>query len=172
MPPIERLAGQEWKNQAMDELDSAIVRLLQTDARQSNRELARRLGIAPSTCLERVRALTRRGVIRGYHADIDPAALNRGTQAMVSVQVRPLSRAVINEFKQSAAELPEVLSVFVLSGGDDFLLHVAVQDLDHLHSFLLDRLSKRREIVGFRTSMIFQQVQNAVPERLPSSAET
>ncbi|MFC4117419.1 Lrp/AsnC family transcriptional regulator [Nonomuraea zeae] len=151
----------------MDELDSAIIRLLQTDARQSNRELARRLGIAPSTCLERVRALTRRGVIRGYHADIDPAALNRGVQAMVSVQVRPLSRAVINAFKTSAAAMPEVLSVYVLAGGDDFLLHVAVQDLDHLHSFLLDRLSKRKEIVGFRTSVIFQQVQNAVPERLP-----
>ncbi|MGP3962815.1 Lrp/AsnC family transcriptional regulator [Nonomuraea sp. 3N208] len=151
----------------MDELDSAIVRLLQTDARQSNRELARQLGIAPSTCLERVRALTRRGVIRGYHADIDPAALNRGVQAMVSVQVRPLSRAVINAFKSSAAEMPEVLSVFVLAGGDDFLLHVAVQDLDTLHSFLLDKLSKRKEIVGFRTSVIFQQVQKAVPTRLP-----
>ncbi|WP_049563256.1 Lrp/AsnC family transcriptional regulator [Nonomuraea sp. SBT364] len=152
----------------MDELDSAIVRLLQTDARQSNRELARQLGVAPSTCLERVRALTRRGVIRGYHADIDPAALNRGVQAMVSVQVRPLSRAVIDSFVQSATELPEVLSVFVLAGGDDFLLHVAVQDLDHLHAFLLDRLSKRREIAGFRTSVIFQQVRNAVPARLPT----
>ncbi|GAA3244496.1 MULTISPECIES: Lrp/AsnC family transcriptional regulator [Nonomuraea] len=150
----------------MDELDSEIVRLLQTDARQSNRELARQLGIAPSTCLERVRALTRRGVIRGYHADIDPAALNRSVQAMVMVQVRPLSRAVINAFKSSAAAMPEVLSVFVLAGGDDFLLHVAVQDLDHLHSFLLDRLSKRKEIVGFRTSVIFQQVHNTVPERL------
>ncbi|MEV0383247.1 Lrp/AsnC family transcriptional regulator [Nonomuraea sp. NPDC050643] len=150
----------------MDELDSAIVRLLQTDARQSNRELARQLGIAPSTCLERVRALTRRGVIRGYHADIDPAALNRGVQAMVSVQVRPLSRAVINAFKTSAAEMPEVLSVYVLAGGDDFLLHVGVQDLDHLHAFLLDRLSKRKEIVGFRTSVVFQQVQKAVPTRL------
>ncbi|MDP4501429.1 Lrp/AsnC family transcriptional regulator [Nonomuraea turcica] len=156
----------------MDELDSAIVRLLQTDARQSNRELARQLGIAPSTCLERVRSLTRRGVIRGYHADIDPAALNRGVQAMVSVQVRPLSRAVINAFKSSAAEMPEVLSVFVLAGGDDFLLHVAVQDLDHLHAFLLDKLSKRKEIVGFRTSVVFQQVQKAVPTRLPPPGDT
>jgi DNA-binding Lrp family transcriptional regulator len=151
----------------MDELDAAIVRLLQTDARQSNRELARQLGIAASTCLERVRALTRRGVIRGYHADIDPGALNRSVQALISVQVRPLSRAVIDAFKASASALPEVLSVFVLSGGDDFLLHVAVQDLDRLHAFLLDRLSKRREIAGFRTSVIFQQVHNATPAPLP-----
>ncbi|GAB7047918.1 Lrp/AsnC family transcriptional regulator [Catenuloplanes indicus] len=150
----------------MDELDSALIRLLQSDARLSNRELARRLGIAPSTCLERVRSLTRRGVIRGYHADIDPIALGRGVQAMVSVQVRPLNRDVINAFKAAASEMTEVLSVFVLAGGDDFLLHVAVPDLDHLHAFLLDRLSKRREITGFRTSMIFQQMQNQTPEPL------
>ncbi|MBG0832084.1 Lrp/AsnC family transcriptional regulator [Planomonospora sp. ID67723] len=152
----------------MDELDAEIIRLLQTDARQSNRELARTLGVAPSTCLERVRALTRRGVIRGYHADIDHAALNRSVQAMVSVQVRPLSRAVIESFKDSVSRLPQVLSVFVLAGGDDFLLHVAVQDLDHLHGFLLDQLSQRREIAGFRTSVIFQRVQNTVISRLPS----
>ncbi|MGW1051172.1 Lrp/AsnC family transcriptional regulator [Streptomyces sp. NPDC002521] len=152
----------------MDELDSEIVRLLQSDARQSNRELARKLGVAPSTCLERVRALTRRGVIRGYHADIDPAVLNRGVQALVSVQVRPLNRTVIDTFKGFASSLPEVLHVFVLSGGDDFLLHVAVQDLDRLHAFLVDRLSKRAEITGFRTSMIFQQVSNTTPPSLPS----
>ncbi|GGK82556.1 AsnC family transcriptional regulator [Planomonospora parontospora subsp. parontospora] len=154
----------------MDELDTEIIRLLQTDARRSNRELARLLGVAPSTCLERVRALTRRGVIRGYHADIDHAALNRSVQAMVSVQVRPLSRAVIDSFKESVSALPQVLSVFVLAGGDDFLLHVAVQDLDHLHGFLLDRLSQRREIAGFRTSVIFQQVRNPVLSRLPDPA--
>src|SRR5690348_9670245 len=147
----------------MDDLDAEIIRLLQSDARLSNRELARRLGVAPSTCLERVRSLTRRGVIRGYHAEIDPAALNRGVQAMVSVQVRPLSRAVIDAFKASAARMPEVQSVFVLAGGDDFLLHVGVPDLDALHGFLLDRLSKRREVTGFRTSVIFQQVSNRTP---------
>jgi DNA-binding Lrp family transcriptional regulator len=154
----------------MDELDSEIIRLLQADARLSNRELARRLGVAPSTCLERVRALTRHGVIRGYHADIDLGALNRSVQALISVQVRPLSRTVINTFKDSVSQLPEVLTVYVLSGGDDFLLHVTAQDLDHLHGFLLDRLSRRREIAGFRTSMIFQAVHNPVLSRLPDPA--
>ncbi|WP_305786951.1 Lrp/AsnC family transcriptional regulator [Symbioplanes lichenis] len=147
----------------MDELDARIVAQLQSDARLSNRELARLVGVSPSTCLERVRALTRRGVIRGYHADIDPAALNRGVQALVSVQVRPLSRTVIDAFKAAAAQMPEVLSVFVLAGGDDFLLHVGVPDLDALHALLTDRLSKRREVTGFRTSVIFQQVTNPTP---------
>ncbi|MGK5683300.1 Lrp/AsnC family transcriptional regulator [Actinoplanes sp. URMC 104] len=154
----------------MDELDTRIVAQLQSDARLSNRELARQLGVSPSTCLERVRSLTRRGVIRGYHADIDPAALNRGVQAMVSVQVRPLNRDVIDTFKAHVSQMPEVLSVFVLSGGDDFLLQVGVPDLDALHAFLLDRLTKRREVTGFRTSMIFQQVRNPTPGLLPRPA--
>src|SRR5690349_10343949 len=163
----KQTGGMDARIPYMDELDSAIIRLLQTDARQSNRELARRLGVAPSTCLERVRALTRRGVIRGYHADIDPAALNRGVQAMVAVRVRPPSRDVINSFKATMIKFPQVVSVFVLTGDDDFMLHVAVQDLDHLHGFVLDTLGKRPEVAGFRTSVIFQQVANTILGHLP-----
>lgn len=153
----------------MDELDSAIIRLLQADARQTNRELARRLGVAPSTCLQRVRSLVNRGVIRGFRADIDPAALNRGVQALVVVQVRPLQRRVIDGFQAATAGMPEVLSVFVVVGNEDFLVHVAVPDLAHLHSFLVDRLSQRREVTSFRSSIIFQQVHNPILEPLPTT---
>ncbi|MGO4428667.1 Lrp/AsnC family transcriptional regulator, partial [Streptomyces sp. MCAF7] len=79
----------------MDELDTAIVRELQRDARQTNRELARTLGIAPSTCLERVRGLRERGVITGYRATVDLRALNRPVQALLAVRIRPPSREVI-----------------------------------------------------------------------------
>ncbi|GAA4508170.1 Lrp/AsnC family transcriptional regulator [Actinoallomurus oryzae] len=150
----------------MDERDAEIVRLLQTDARQSYRELARKLDIAPSTCMERIRTLTRRGVIRGYHADISLPALNRGVQGLVSVKLRVSSRTAIDAFKDFASRLPEVLSVYVVSGDDDFIVHVAVQDLDHLHAFLTDRVSTRKEVAGFRTSVVFQQVRNPVLERL------
>jgi DNA-binding Lrp family transcriptional regulator len=132
----------------MDELDSAIVAHLQTHARQTNRELARAVGIAPSTCLERVRALGERGVITGYHAEISLTALNRGVQALLHVQVRPLSRTVIEGFKAYAMGLPEVLSVFVL------------------HAFLMDKFSARREIVGFRSSVIYEHVRKPVIEPL------
>src|SRR5690348_2072651 len=131
----------------MDELDSAIVAHLQRDARQTNRDLARALGIAPSTCLERVRALRERGVITGYHAEISLGALNRHVQALLHVQIRPLSRPVIEGFKTYVSGLPEVLEVFVVAGGDDFLVHVAVPSVDALHGFLMDRLSGRKEII-------------------------
>ena len=155
----------------MDELDSAIVALLQEDARQSNRDIARKVGIAPSTCLERIRLLRERGVIRGYHADIDLASLGRGVQAIVSAQVRPLSRVVIDAFQRSLSELPEVMSVFVTAGNDDFLIHVSVRDIDHLHSFLADRLAVRKEVVGFRSSIIFRHLHRTVLEPLPPNGK-
>jgi DNA-binding Lrp family transcriptional regulator len=154
---------------AVDELDSAIVQHLQRDARQTNRDLAQALGIAPSTCLERTRALRQRGVITGYHAEVSLAALNRHVQALLHVQIRPLSRSVIEGFKSYVSELPEVLSVFVVAGGDDFLVHVAVPSVDALHAFLMDKFSKRREIVGFRSSGIYQHSRNPVDAPLPGS---
>lgn len=152
----------------MDELDSAIVRHLQEDARQSNRDIARKLGIAPSTCLERTRLLRQRGVIQGYHAEVDLPSLNRGVQAMVAVQMRPLNRNVVDSFERSVSKMPEVLSVYTMAGSDDFLVHVTAQDIDHLHAFLLDRFTSRREIVGFRTSIIYQHLRNTVLEPLPA----
>lgn len=150
----------------VDELDAAIVRQLQQNARQTNRDLARAVGIAPSTCLERVRLLRERGVITGYHAEISLAALDRNVQAMLHVQVRPLSRAVIETFKSYVIALPEVLDVFVVAGGDDFLVHVAVPSVDALHAFLMDKLTGRREIVGFRSSVVYQHARNRVLDPL------
>ncbi|MET8676617.1 Lrp/AsnC family transcriptional regulator [Streptomyces sp. NPDC004647] len=139
----------------MDELDSALVRLLQEDGRRSNRDLARELGIAPSTCLERVRSLRERGVLLGIHAEVDLTAMGRGLQAMIAVRVRPPTRAVIEGFQRFVAEMPEVISVFVLTGTDDFILHVAVRDTDHLHALVLDELTKRQELADVRTSVVY-----------------
>src|SRR5688500_14017571 len=113
----------------MDEIDAAIVAHLQRDGRQTNRQLASAVGVAPSTCLERVRALRERGVITGFHASVDLAAIGRGLQALVAVQARPLSREVITGFRRWVTALPEVLELFVLTGSDDFLVHVAVRDM-------------------------------------------
>ncbi|WP_189220297.1 MULTISPECIES: Lrp/AsnC family transcriptional regulator [Streptomyces] len=146
----------------MDGIDSEILGHLQRDARLTNRELARLVGIAPSTCLERVRALRSRGVITGYHAAVQPRALGRALQALVFARLRPLSRDVIASFEAYLAQLPEVVSVFVVSGDDDFVVHVAVPDIEHLHAFLMDRFSARREVVSFRSSVIYQQTSTRV----------
>ncbi|GAA2317145.1 Lrp/AsnC family transcriptional regulator [Streptomyces kunmingensis] len=148
----------------MDELDSALLRLLQQDGRRTNRDLAEKLGIAPSTCLERVRALRERGALLGFHAEVDLTALNRGLQAMIAVRVRPPTRAVIEQFQDFVARMPEVLSVFVLTGTDDFLIHVAVRDADHLHSVVLDKLTERQELADVRTSVVYGHLRKNVIE--------
>lgn len=150
----------------MDELDASIVRLLQTDARLSNRELARRIGVAPSTALERVRSLTKRGVIRGYGAEVDLAAMGRNAQALVTVQLGQHQRAAYEGFRETVGSWPEVLTLFVVSGSGDIVLHVAVQDTERLHSFLVDRLATRPEVARFQTSMVFQRLHNRIVEPL------
>jgi DNA-binding Lrp family transcriptional regulator len=142
----------------LDAIDSALLALLQNDARRTNRELAKMLNIAPSTCLERMRSLRRRGLIVGYHAQVDLPAIGRTLQALIAVRVRPPNRAVIDGFRAFVEELPEVLSVFVVSGGEDFLIHVAVRDTDQLQALVLDKLTRRKELADVRTSLVYEHL--------------
>src|SRR6478735_10548388 len=98
----------------MDELDRAILRELQSDARKSNRDVAAAVGVSPSTALERTRALRRKGIIRGAVLDVDLAAIGRPVQALIAVRVRPPSRRNIEAFRDWAARLPDTVGVFVV----------------------------------------------------------
>jgi DNA-binding Lrp family transcriptional regulator len=155
----------------VDELDAALMALLQADARLSNRELAGRVGVAPSTALERVRALRSRGVLRGYHADIDLPALGRSVQALIGVRIRPPARSRIEAFRDFAAGLPETVGVFVVSGAEDFLIHVAVPDTDALYAFVIDRLTERPEVADVRTSIVYEHLRRPVLQPLPAEPQ-
>jgi DNA-binding Lrp family transcriptional regulator len=153
-PNSVRAAGQIAD---LDETDLVILRELARDARLPNNALAQRAGIAASTCLARVRSLRDRGVIRGYHADIDPAALGRPLQAMVAVRLQADSRGHLRSFVAGMAQLPEVLNVFFLAGKDDFLLHVAAASTQALRD-LVERLSRNADVAYTETSLIFEHV--------------
>jgi DNA-binding Lrp family transcriptional regulator len=141
----------------LDEIDRHIVRELALDARIANNALAERVGIAPSTCLGRVRSLRERGVIRGYHADVDPAALGRPLQAMIAVRLQSHARSRIRGFVAEVAGLPEVLNVFVLAGKDDFLLQVASASTSSLREFV-ETLSSNGDVSYTETSLIFEHI--------------
>lgn len=146
----------------MDEIDTAILRELQRDARRTNRDIAAAVGISPTTALDRTRALYRRGVIRGARLDIDLASIDRPVQALIAVRIRPPSRKNIDAFRTWALKLPETVGLFVVTGNEDFLLHVAVADNDALYALVIDHLTERPEVADVRTSVVYEHVRSAV----------
>lgn len=149
---------------ALDELDRAILREMQRDARKTNREVAAAVGISATTCLDRIRSLRRRGVIVGASLDVDLAQVGRSVQALVSVRIRPPSRRNIESFRNWASDLPETIGVFVVSGSQDFLVHVAVPDNDSLYAFVIDRLTERDEVADVQTSVVYEHIRKHVIE--------
>jgi DNA-binding Lrp family transcriptional regulator len=148
----------------MDAIDWAIVRTLQDDARITNRDLASRVHVSTSTSSERTRALYDAGVISGYHASIAMDALGRHVQALIAVTIRPPTRQHIEGFRNWAADLPEVISAFVVSGASDFLLHVGVPDTDALYAFVIDRLTERPEVADVNTSVVYEHLRRTALE--------
>jgi DNA-binding Lrp family transcriptional regulator len=151
----------------LDSIDYVLLAALQDDARQTNRELAATAHISPSTSSQRIQTLRRAGVIRGYHAAIDPGALGRQVQALTAVTIRPPSRRNHDNFRSWATGLPEVMSVFAIAGRDDYLLHLAVADTDGLYAFIVDRLTERPEVADFHTSVVYEHIRQPVLLPLP-----
>ncbi len=147
----------------MDDLDRRILEVLAADGRTPNNALAAAVGIAPSTCLGRVRALQASGAIRGFHADIDPAALGRPLQAMIAVRLQAGARSRMMAFTDRIRKRPEVLDMYFLGGADDFLLHVAAADAGALRDFVVDQLSAYPEVALTETNLIFEHVKGAGP---------
>lgn len=154
----------------LDAIDAAILRELQNNARLPNKDLAARVNVAPSTCLVRQRALRERGVITGYTAEVELAALGRPLQAMIAVRIRPHTRSVVASFMDYVLELPETVTVTHLAGPDDFVVHVAVGDAAHLQRLVLDGFTTRNEVAQLHTNLVFEHhrrhTQPPTPEML------
>jgi len=151
---------------SLDALDTAILAELQADARRSNRDVAAAVGVSPTTALDRTRALRDRGVITGASLEVDLAAIGRPVQAMIAVRIRPPSRRNIETFRNWVSGLPDTLGVFVTSGNEDFLIHVAVPDNASLYAFVIDKLTERAEIADVRTSIVYEHLRNRAPAPL------
>ena len=148
----------------LDDVDQRIVAELRRQGRLPNTALADKVGIAASTCLTRLRSLMDRGVIAGFHAEVDPAWIGRPIQAMIAVRLRGDARGAINEFSDRLAGMPEVLNVYFLAGADDFHVHVAARDPDDLRAFVVDHLSSAPEVALTETNLIFEHKRGRLAE--------
>jgi DNA-binding Lrp family transcriptional regulator len=114
----------------MDRIDREIIALLESDGRQTITELARRVSLTPAPCQRRLRDLEARGVIRGYHADVDATALGLGFEVIVSVTMEREDASTIDAFEAELAEVPEVCRAERLFGEPDYLLRVSTADIE------------------------------------------
>lgn len=146
---------------SIDAIDERIITHLRRDGRMSNAALAAAVGIAPSTCLARVRSLRERGVITGFTVAVDPRALGLSLEALIGVRIRAGARHQMAAFMEELAAVPNVVQVFFLGGDEDFLVHVAVRNSDHVREFVLDHLSANPAVAGTRTTLVLDHRSSA-----------
>lgn len=136
--------------------DLILVSELQRNARQTNRALAKKAGLAPSTTLNRVRDLEQRGVINGYHADVDLSALGRTLKALVFVRLQPKSDEVIEGFLDHMWSLPETIGIDLITGVEDAIIHLALGDAESLQRVIINEISSFPGVFDERTSLLFE----------------
>ena len=144
----------------IDQIDFEIIAALRKNARISNKDLAEHIGLAPSSCLERTRYLRLKGYIRDAHVEVNLTAIGLGLQAMVAIRLNQHSRLTLETFQEHLLGLSEVLTIYHLSGANDFMVHIAVANADTLRNFVLDSFAERPEVAHIETAVIYQEVKN------------
>jgi Lrp/AsnC family leucine-responsive transcriptional regulator len=153
----------------LDRTDLQLLAELQRAGRQTNAELAERVHLSASACLRRVQRLEREGVIAGYRAELDGERLGLGLQAFVRVQLAKHDAASVATFAEQVNQWPEVVACHALTGDMDYLLHIAVADLEHFSRFLLDRLLAQAGVADVNSSFVLRTVKAFRGLPLPSA---
>ncbi|MCP3916671.1 MAG: Lrp/AsnC family transcriptional regulator [bacterium] len=155
----------------LDRIDRRILARLQKDARITNKELAAEVGLAPSTCHARVQRLEGEGIVRGFHADVDPAALGIGLQAIVSVQLTGNPKRRLDAFLAHVSSLDEVVHVYQVAGRNDLLLHVCVHDVQHMRELVMNQLSSRPEAQQIESAIVYEHTRaECLPDLNPDES--
>jgi Lrp/AsnC family leucine-responsive transcriptional regulator len=150
----------------LDPIDLQILEQLQANARETQADIARAVGLAPSAVLERIRKLEARGVIRGYSTDVNPRVLGLGLLAFVAVRSEEAS--VDPQIAKALSESPEVLEVHHVAGDDCYLIKVRARDAEHLGQLLRTRFGRIPGVRSTRTTIVLETVKET--SRLPVTA--
>jgi Lrp/AsnC family leucine-responsive transcriptional regulator len=143
----------------LDRYDRRILDELQRDGRISNQELADRIGLSPSPCLRRVRALEDSGIIAGYRAMLDAKQLGLTLMALIHISMDMHTPERFANFEQSIASLPEVMECLLITGQDaDYQLKVVVRDLDAFQALLLEKITRIEGVSGVHSSFVLRRV--------------
>jgi Lrp/AsnC family leucine-responsive transcriptional regulator len=145
----------------LDRYDQHILDILQLDGRINNQDLAERIGLSPSPCLRRVRALEESGLIVGYRALLNAKKLGLSLTALIHISMDVHTPERFSNFEASVSVLPEVLECLLITGQDaDYQLKVAVRDMDHYQALLLNKVTRIAGVTGVHSSFVLRQVLN------------
>jgi len=143
----------------LDRYDRQILELLQQDGRISNQDLAERIGLSPSPCLRRVRALEDAGYIDGYRALLDARKLGLTLTALIGISMDRHTPERFANFENEIAAIPEVLECLLITGQQsDYQLKVVVRDMDAYHDLLLHRITRIPGVTGVHSSFVLRRV--------------
>lgn len=143
----------------LDRYDQHILEVLQQDGRINNQDLADRIGLSPSPCLRRVRALEESGLIVGYRALLDAKKLGLTLMALIHIAMDLHTPERFANFEAAVSALPEVLDCLLITGHDaDYQLKVIVRDMEHYQSLLLDQITRIEGVTGVHSSFVLRQV--------------
>lgn len=143
---------------SLDAIDRRILERLQHNGRLSNADLAEQVGLSPSPCWRRVKALEEAGVIKGYAAQVDAKSVGLSVNVFVSVSLTTQTEKALKDFERAAAERPEVMECYLMTGDSDYLIRVVVADIAALERFILDQLTPIADIEKIRSSFALKQV--------------
>ncbi|MBB1273355.1 MULTISPECIES: Lrp/AsnC family transcriptional regulator [Psychromonas] len=143
----------------LDRTDKQILRLMQSNARISNLELADSVGLSPTPCSRRVKRLEESGIIDKHVTLLKPAALGLNLTAMIGISMDRHTPERFENFEREVSSLPEVLECLIVTGQSaDFLLKVVVRDMQHYEKFLLGHITKLEGVTGVHSSFVLREV--------------
>jgi Lrp/AsnC family leucine-responsive transcriptional regulator len=145
----------------LDRYDRILLRALQRDGRASNVELSEQAHLSPPQCYRRVKRLETEGIIRGYTAQVAPAAIGLGVVAFVSLNIDREQFKKVREMEKAIRQFPEILECYTISGDFDYLLKVVAADLKSLSNFLTDRLMQVPGVSGVRSMVCLEEIKQA-----------
>ena len=154
---------------SLDNIDRALLTALQSNARLSNAELARRVDLSPSGLQKRLRKLQQSGLVENYTAILNRRALGYDMLCVVHITLNRHTPDGVENFRVTIADMPEVQECYQLTGMDDYLLKVIVRNVEHLEQFLTNKLTPIPAIDRFRTSIVLNEVKSST--YVPISAE-
>jgi len=150
------------KPKKLDRTDRRILECLQADGRISNVDLARKVNLTPTPCIERVKRLERQGYIRGYTAILDPQMVDASLLVFVEIDLSHTSPDAFRKFREEARKLPEVLDCHLVSGNFDYLIKARVSDMKAYRELLGDKILSLPSVNGSRSYVVMEEVKETL----------